>query len=72
MKGARTDVPILRRWFAGLVYQLGEAATKFHIKDFLNIISIYALGMAAFFRNFGLASPMFDGSRLPAEFLPKM
>jgi hypothetical protein len=45
MKRAGTDVPILRRWFAGLVYQLGEAATKFHIKDFLNIISIHALGM---------------------------
>src|SRR6188472_3205760 len=27
---------------------------------------------AAFFRNFGFARPMFDGSRLPAEFLPKM
>jgi hypothetical protein len=45
MKRAGTDVAILRRWFAGLVYQLGEAATKFHIEDFFNIISIHALGM---------------------------
>ena len=26
----------------------------------------------AFFMNFGFAMPMFDGSRLPAAFLPKM
>ena len=45
MKRAGTDVPILRRWFAGLVYQFGEAATKFHIKDFFHIVSVHALGM---------------------------
>ncbi|MGA8591388.1 MAG: hypothetical protein WB803_19165, partial [Pseudolabrys sp.] len=30
MKWAGSDVPVLRRWCAGLVYQFAEAATKFH------------------------------------------
>ncbi|MGA7152160.1 MAG: hypothetical protein WBY84_12275, partial [Pseudolabrys sp.] len=28
MKWAGSDVPVLRRWCAGLVYQFAEAATK--------------------------------------------
>jgi len=45
MKRAGTDVPILRRWFAGPVYQFGEAATKFHIKEFFNIVGVHTLIM---------------------------
>jgi len=45
MKRAGTDVPILRRWFAGPVYQFGEAATKFHIKEFFNIVGLHTLIM---------------------------
>ena len=42
MKWAGSDVPVLRRWCAGLVYQFAEAATKFHVKDFFKAVSVRA------------------------------
>jgi len=42
MKWAGSDVPVLRRWCAGLVYQFAEAATKFHVKDLFNAVSVRA------------------------------
>ena len=42
MKWAGSDVPVLRQWFAGLVYQFAEAATKFHVKDFFNAVGVRA------------------------------
>ena len=41
MKWAGSDVPVLRRWCAGLVYQFAEAATKFHVNVEMRIATTY-------------------------------
>jgi hypothetical protein len=40
-----TDVPVLLQWSASPVYQFAEAATKFHIKDFFDALSVHAFLM---------------------------